>query len=61
MLKTILQSKIVEANINFNNLNATHFISFIDGNIIEECIDGENIIWHIDYVLNDINNSLIYF
>ena len=48
-------SKIVEANINFNNLNATHFISFIDGNIIEECIDGEDIIWHIDYVLNDIN------
>lgn len=62
-------SKIIEANINFNNLNATHFIEFIDGNIIHKGIDGKEFIWqidefinaypstywYIDYVLNEIN------
>ncbi|MDD2191463.1 MAG: DpnD/PcfM family protein [Bacteroidales bacterium] len=49
--------KLIEANIQSNNLNATHFIILENNEIIDEGIDGEKITWQIDEFINEYHST----
>lgn len=50
-------SRVIEANIQYGALNATHFIIYKDNEIIDEDIDGVETTWLIDEFINEYSSN----